>query len=142
MLNYPLTFEASASASKGWNTIWECKAGALPHILCAIPKEFNGPGGGYSPEDLIALAVLNCFIATFKVFAEKSNVEFKKIEGQSSMIIDRAKDKAPEITKIHMTFTLHGFIDREKILTLLEDAKKHCIIGNAVNAEKTYTFNL
>ena len=32
---------------------------------------FEGPGKEASPEDLYLLSLLNCLIATFKVFAEK-----------------------------------------------------------------------
>ena len=71
MIKFPMKFEAEAHATPGASTQWTAQTDLLPPIPSAIPPEFMGPGGGYSPEDLFALALLNCLIATFKVYAEK-----------------------------------------------------------------------
>ncbi len=80
MIKYPLFFEVSANSISGVSTLFEGNALNFPTIHCAIPTEFNGPGGGYSPEELFSLAVLSCVIATFKVFAERSKLHFETIK--------------------------------------------------------------
>ena len=63
----------------------------MPHLTGAlvttIPSEFEGPGGGYSPEDFYALALLNCFGATFKVI----DIIFK-VESFGGRVVDLAGD--------------------------------------------------
>ena len=74
MVKYPMSFKAQAHSPAGIQSPWSSKAEAMPEkpLTLAIPPEFEGPGGGFSPEDLYLLALENCFVATFKVFAEKS----------------------------------------------------------------------
>src|SRR5271170_2243531 len=88
MPKFPMKFDVRASASDGMSNNWSAEAGQLSPIPCAIPPEFSGPGGAYSPEDLLALAVLNCIIATFKVYCEKGKVRFAQIEGEAALIVD------------------------------------------------------
>src|SRR3990167_8275560 len=89
MIKFPMKFSVTANASPGISSPWSAQAGNLPPIPSAIPPEFAGPGGGYSPEDLFALSLLNCLIATFKVYAEKSKVSFQEIKGRISLILDK-----------------------------------------------------
>lgn len=89
MIKFPMKFEVRASASVGSSSLWTAQTEHLPPIASAIPPEFMGPGGGYSPEDLFAIALLNCLIATFKVYCEKSNVTFQEIQGRVSLTVDK-----------------------------------------------------
>jgi len=140
MIKYPLFFEVSANSISGVSTLFEGNALNFPTIHCAIPTEFNGPGGGYSPEELFSLAVLSCVIATFKVFAERSKLHFETIKATAKLTIDRNPQGIPELKKLDMKFTLSGVQDQAKAKVLLAESEKYCLVSNAVKSEKTYEY--
>jgi organic hydroperoxide reductase OsmC/OhrA len=78
MIQYPIQFSTKATALCGMSTAWKVRSSDF-EMEIAIPTEFEGPGGALSPEDLFAQALTNCFLATFKVLAEKSKVTFDGI---------------------------------------------------------------
>src|SRR5438128_2705095 len=131
MLKFPLKFPAEGKAPSGIQTPWEMKSSTFPPISCAIPPEFAGPGGGYSPEELLGIAAISCLIATFKVFAEKTSLTFADISGNAVVIVDRPQGKSVGITQMEITLKVTGASNREKALQLLEEAKKNCLVTNA-----------
>lgn len=140
MIKYPLFFDVSASGKSGVETPFEAKAENFPPIVGAIPTQFMGPGTGYSPEDLLGLAVITCLIATFKVFAEKTKFPYDEISATAKITIDRNAQGVPEFQKLDMHFTLTGVQDQEKAKALLAESEKYCLVSNIVKCEKTYDF--
>ena len=140
MIKYPLYFEGDVKSSKGMNTHLEASAGGYSPIDCAIPKEFLGPGGGYSPEDLYLLALTTCLIATFKVFAEKAKVVYTEINAKAKLMIDRNAQGSPELQKIEVTFMLAGVQDQEKAKKVLGESEKYCLVSNAIKSEKAFHY--
>lgn len=136
MVTYPMKFEVSSSGSSGVQTSFEARAENFDPIPCAIPPQFNGPGGAYSPEDLLALSLTTCLIATFKVFAEKSQFAYERIEAKGILIIDRVGGMVA-ISKIEVELTLYGAQDQQKGTSLLQQAEKYCLVSNALKVEKT-----
>lgn len=147
MKTYPMQFLVSGSSSSGTQSNWTSSAntpnGPLKdEITLAIPPEFDGPGNGYSPEDLYALALQNCFIATFKVFAEKSRLNYKNIEAQSILTLDRNEKGQPWMAKIHIHISLKGAEQVENARRLLEKVSNSCMILNSVQTQKTFEFEI
>ena len=140
MIKYPLYFKGNAKSKSGIATSFETRSEEYPPITCAIPKEFNGPGGGYAPEELYGLAVLTCLIATFKFFAEKSKVQYEEINGETTLTVDRDQHGMVQLLKLDLTFTLTGVQDEEKARKLLGESEKYCLVSNAVKSEKTYKY--
>lgn len=141
MIKYPMHFEGHVKSTKGMETPLQADAEGLPPINCAIPKEFAGPGGGYSPEDLYILSVLSCLIATFKVFAQKAGLEFGEISAKGTLMIDRNEQGIPELKKLDTEFTLTGVQDQEKAKTILAESEKYCLVSNAIKTEKSFQYN-
>jgi len=144
MITYPMTFKVSSKSHSGINSLWSTEALAMPssNIQMAIPPEFEGPGNGYSPEDLYAIALQNCFIATFKVFAEKSKLQFDTIQVESDLIVDRDEKGRPWMAKIKMQATLIGSTNTENAKRILEKTSQSCMILNSVKTEKEFTFEI
>ncbi|MCP5491869.1 MAG: OsmC family protein [Chlamydiales bacterium] len=138
MIKYPLKFKASAKATPGITNTWTAQAEHNDPIKCAIPPEFMGPGGGYSPEDLYGLALLNCVLATFKVFAEKSNLTFTEVNGTADITIDRGQGGMPWISHIALHATLTGASDPAKGEKVLHESKKACIVCNSMKTEVSF----
>lgn len=141
-MKFPMKFEVQAASQSGSSTLWTAQTEHLPPIPSAIPPEFMGPGGGYSPEDLFALSLLNCLIATFKVYCEKSNVAFQEIRGRVSLTVD----KIPGLSGFAMTqadvfFDISGSSDPIKGRKLLDAAIKDCAVSNSIKTGKTFHIN-
>lgn len=143
MIKFPMKFPVNATATFGSATPWEALSGSLPPIPSAIPPEFMGPGGGYSPEDLFALALLNCLIATFKVYCEKSNASFERIEGKVDLTVDRlAGQTGFAMTQADIYLDVRGAQDPGRIKKLLDAAIKDCAVSNSIKTGKTFHINI
>ena len=92
MIQYPMKFDVSSVADPGitqvWNSEYSPSEGDPVRVVVAVPPEFEGPGGGFSPEDFFALALANCFVATFKVIAEKSKLIFQKLDCKGTLTVE------------------------------------------------------
>lgn len=143
MVKFPLHFEVKAETKEGISTLWDSSSNGLPSISCSIPAEFSGPGGAYSPEDLFGMSLLNCLIATFKVYAEKSGLHFEKLFAKADvkMDIDAATNKMT-ITEIHCDFTIEGASDPDKTRKTLDKAIADCAISNSIKSGKNFTVNI
>lgn len=145
MIQYPQYYEARSRSASGMDSQWKSAAGKGPELACAIPPEFEGPGGGASPEDFYAMALLNCFVATFKVFAQKSRISFREIEAGGVLTVDRDEKGVPWMARFKLAATVHGVSspnDRERVMGLLEKTSKSCMILNSVKTEKTFEFGV
>ena len=135
-----MTFNVQSNATSGIGESWETAVSASSPLTVAIPPEFDGLGGGYSPEDFYSFALANCFIATFKVFAEKSRISFKSIHAEGVLTLDRDENGKPWMKHFLLEVTLVGHEDRERALRLLEKTSQSCMILNSVKTEKTFKF--
>lgn len=124
-------------------TKWSSKAHSLPDVPIAIPPEFMGPGGGYSPEDLFAMSILNCIIATFKVYADKGGAPFSEVKGKAELTVDRLPDsQGIAMTHIDIYIDVLGASNEDKIKMLLDKAIKDCAVGNSIKSGKTFHINI
>lgn len=138
-----MKFEVNAASKEGSASHWTGHNDHLPPIPCAIPPEFMGPGGGYSPEDLFALALLNCLIATFKVYCEKSKVNFQEIKGRVELTVDRlAGTSGLAMTHADVFFDITGASDVERARKILESSIKDCAVSNSIKTGKTFHINV
>ncbi len=142
-MKFPLKFEISAQASSGVEDLWTAQTAHLQPITSAIPPEFMGPGGGYSPEDLFAIALLNCLIATYKVYCKKGGISFKTIQGKAILTIDHIPGEGPFGMKaIDVTLHVEGASDPNKARQILETAIKDCAVSNSIKSGKTFHLNV
>ncbi len=143
MVKFPMSFEATASSKAGIQERWDAKADEYPPIVSAIPADFGGPGGGYSPEDLFALALINCLIATFKVYAEKSGVVYEQITAKANLTLDKSPSGTSFLmTQVDITFDITGAQDKEKTRKILETSLEQCAVSNSIKSGKTYQINI
>jgi organic hydroperoxide reductase OsmC/OhrA len=140
MLKFPMKFHAVQSISTApIKNNWTGQAGDLPPLPLSIPVEFMGPGGGYSPEDLFALAVLNCVIALYKVYCAQSKISFQEVKGKAILTADKEASEASfYISHIELTIDVVGASDIKKGKELLENAIKNCPIGNSIKSCKSF----
>lgn len=131
MIRYPLSFYASASSAAGIDTLWDVESSGQT-LRCAIPTEFEGPGGALSPEDLFAQALTNCFLATFKVYVEKSKLGFSEIEAHMELIVDLDEQKRPVMNEAKMKVAVSGATEPDRLRLLADKALNSGFILNSV----------
>lgn len=159
---YPLRFISTTQYSD-WQWI------TVPQILSCgflsiadplnmqLPQEFGGPVRGtqpenpsglgsesspYTPEDLFGMALGNCFAATFKVFAQNSKLGYGDLLVRVVYVIDLDERGLPHITEAAFDIHLRGVSDKVRAERLLQKVSKSCLIINAVQAEKGFTFTV
>ncbi|NGX56996.1 MAG: hypothetical protein K1060chlam5_01252 [Candidatus Anoxychlamydiales bacterium] len=138
---YPLHFVVQAEASYGISNKWQSFVKEYPKIEIAIPPEFNGPGKAYSPEDLYALAVLNCIIAVYKSICEKNDLKFEKLLGSIDVTMDKSAENSHIVlTHLDISITVKGASDTEKARELFDKAMKTCPVSNSIKSGKTCHF--
>ncbi len=141
MTQYPLEFTSETQAKVGMKSGWKTKS-KYEESEVSIPPEYKGPGGGLSPEDLFNQAITNCFVATFKVFAEHSKLTFEDLQVASKLIVDLDESRHPMMKE----FFLHAKIVRpsnpEKALALARKAADSGFIMNSVKTVCHFEFEI
>ena len=140
MMEYPLVFKASAQAGGGLFSTWHarCEDGSL---VCAVPKEFEGPGGALSPEDLFAQALVNCFIATFQVYAHHSKLSFEELKVNAKLVVDKEGSK-PLMKEIHFAVDLVNTSHPDRAKALVKKAMDSGFVLNSVTTKRSYELNV
>jgi organic hydroperoxide reductase OsmC/OhrA len=77
----------------------------LPPLTTTVPPQFGGPGGRWSPETLLAAAVVDCFMLTFQGVARAARLPWLSLACDVVGTLDRV-DR-------HMAFT--GFVIRARL---------------------------
>lgn len=143
MPKFPMKFEVQAIASSGMQTPWVSQTDLLPPIPTAIPPEFSGPGGGYSPEDLFALSVVNCIIATFKVYADKAKISFTTVQGKAVLTVDKLpSENGFGMVQIDITLDIANASDKDKAKKTMEISIRDCAVSNSIKSGKTFHINV
>ncbi len=102
----------------------------------AVPPEFQGPGGGTNPEELLTSAIAACYSITFGIIAanRKVPVQEMKVEATGQVEQNGPSFKYTSIT-LRPQVTLSGEATDEQIKMAEDMAHKadaYCIVTNAV----------
>ncbi len=110
-------------------------SGDLEKLHIAAPKEFDGPGDKWSPEELLIASVADCLILTFRAIASASKLEWTTLTCEAKGTLDRI-DKITSFTEIYLQASLQIITqsDEEKALRMLEKAEQNCLISNSLTA--------
>ena len=134
MQEYPHRYVVGASAMADSNV--ELTSPGLQALPSAPPTEFGGPGDLWSPETLLAAAVADCFILSFRGIARASKFEWISLSCDVEAILDKV-DKVTRFTEFRETVVLEipAGADEKKAMRLLERAEHVCLITNSLNGE-------
>lgn len=141
MIQYPLSFSANSQSDSGTSTPWTVSASGF-EAACAIPKEFGGPGGASSPEDFFVLALSNCFVATFKVYASTSHLKFSSIQLRANLVVDKSAQNQPIAKSCELLVAVTGVEDQTKTLFLLKKVARSGILLNSVKTEIAFVYSI
>lgn len=141
MQKLPLEFKSEAKADHLLERAWTVTSGSN-ETLCAIPQEFGGQGGGFSPEDLFLQAAINCFVGTFKVIAKLSKVSFEQVEVKGKLSVDKNAENKTVMKSVHLDIYISGVERPDRIESVVAKTIKDGFILNSIKSELTYSLKV
>ena len=134
MQGFPHIYQVTASSeSQGSVAV---SSSSLPTLDTQPPPEFGGPEGHWSPETLLAAAVADCFILSFRAIARASRFEWLALECAAEGVLDRV-DRVTQFTQFNLKVVLKVSADAKLDMAhrLLEKAEHACLITNSLKSE-------
>tara|TARA_R110001592_G_scaffold61158_22_gene186283 strand:+ start:12835 stop:13269 length:435 start_codon:yes stop_codon:yes gene_type:complete len=112
-------------------------AAHLPTIEVAPPRQFDGPGDKWSPEELLLAAAANCFVLSFRTVASIAKLEWQAIQCTTEGVLDKV-ERTMQFTEIvtRVVLTVEHEDSRSKAEKLLAKAEQICIVSNSLTATK------
>jgi organic hydroperoxide reductase OsmC/OhrA len=134
VINYPISFFGSSIANAGIQSNWHVTASVF-ETKCSVPKEFEGSGDSFSPEDFFLLSLQNCFVATFKVYSHYSKLMFEEIKINSELIVDKDEKQKPVMRKIIFKIEVTNPSNQSKAETIINKVLENGFILQSVKTE-------
>jgi organic hydroperoxide reductase OsmC/OhrA len=108
----------------------------LPALETSAPPEFDGPPGYWSPETLLAAAVADCYILSFRAVARASKLQWQSLEVGVEAVLDKV-DGVNRFTHFKLAPRVCIADPEAEALALgvLAKAKKVCLVTNSLNGE-------
>lgn len=138
MANLPSEFKSEAQADNDFGQPWNVTSGESKTV-CAIPPEFGGQGGGFSPEDLFLQAAVNCFVGTFKVVAKLSKLSFSKIHVMGNLIVDKNEQGQVVMKSVHLDISILDVDRPDRLPNIVAKSIRDGFILNSIRSELSYT---
>ena len=106
----------------------------LETLEVAAPKQFDGPGDKWSPEDMLVACAADCLILTFRAVATASKLDWVSLTCEAQGTLDSV-ERVTRFTDLHLTATLEigAGESPEKATKLLEKAEQVCLVTNSLN---------
>jgi peroxiredoxin-like protein len=109
-------------------------------IESAPPKEFDGPGNQWSPEQLLTAAVADCFVLSFRAIAAASKFKWLSLEATTRGTLDRIQGTM-RFTRFdtHAKLRVPQGTDLGRANKLMEKAELSCLIANSLSSDRHLT---
>lgn len=133
MVEYSEDYSAQAEATDDADD-WTTES--RDQFRIGIPPEFGGDFDGPAPENYYAVALTNCYVATFKVMADNSDLEFERITADGTLRL-RPDDGDTIVDSFALDVELAVETVDRKTELLLERAQDHCFILQSVDFDVT-----
>lgn len=124
---------AASGAAEGAVSV---SSAGLDTLDTNAPPEFDGPAGFWSPETMLAAAVANCYVLSFRAVARASRLPWQSLEVQVDGELDRV-DGVTRFTRftIAAQLCLPEGASETLAATVLEKSKKVCLVTNSLQSE-------
>ena len=143
MTNYPLHYEVKVKGEAGITKSWSGHGDQSGcDVQVAVPQEFDGSGAGFSPEELYALSLASCFVATFKVAAARKNLNYGQIHVGTKLTEERDPEGKPWMSECRYKVDLNGTKNQDEAKRLLEEISRECFILNSVRTKNLFEFSI
>jgi organic hydroperoxide reductase OsmC/OhrA len=138
MQPYPHVYQVAAVAGPAGPV--PVSAEGLAGLETAPPPEFDGPGGVWSPETLLAAAVADCYVLSFRAVARAARFEWSRLECRVEAVLEKVEGVAQ-----FSRFTTHARLgvppgaDPAKGEQLLAKAEHVCLVANSLRGSRALT---
>lgn len=134
MQKLPHYYHAQAQGTPTGSVITESEN--LPVLHIAAPKQFDGPGDKWSPEELLVAMVADCIILTFRAMASASKLEWSELSCEVKGTLEMVERKM-QFTEmfVYASLQISSEADTEKASRVLEKAESDCLITNSLTAK-------
>ncbi len=136
-MKLPIKFLGQAKTLEGIKAPWSAESGGNK-VTCSVPVEFDGPGHGFSPEDLFLQSLMGCFIGTIKVYATHSKIRFSEIHVEAVLTVDKNSDNQIVMKHVLLKIYSKGVEQQERFKSLAQKVMKSGFILNSVKTEIDY----
>jgi organic hydroperoxide reductase OsmC/OhrA len=134
MQPFPHVYRATATAEEVGEV--RVESPGLPAIATALPREFGGTGAKWSPEALLAAAIADCFVLTFRGIARVTATPWRSIVCDVDATLERV-ERQTRFTRVmiaaHVRVAESGVIPA--ITEVLQRAEATCLVTNSLDAE-------
>ena len=133
MQDSPHRYVATASALEGEPA--SIRGSDLPEIISDTPVQFGGPGGHWSPEELLMAAVADSFVLNFRDAAQADAFAWRAIECRAEGVLAQA-EHTTQFTSIILAVELMvgAEADRARAAELLNTAAEASLIIRTLSA--------
>jgi len=104
------------------------------------PPQFDGPGGIWSPEDLLLASVQSCLMTTFFALANRKELQIAEYTSEIQGTLDKTRDGIV-FTELKMEVTFQTDLP-EKAQQVLKMAKKYCIVSNTLHIKPIVDYQI
>jgi len=134
MQEFPHHYRVTATGGAEDNI--ELSSPGVPALPSAAPAEFGGPGDQWSPETLLAAAVADCFILSFRAIARASKFDWISLSCDVDAVLEKV-EKVTQFTEFRETVELvvPAGTDETKAMRLLEMAERVCLVTNSLTGK-------
>lgn len=129
--HYEVTLRGEADASGLLDS------GGRPRIVGGAPPEFDGRAEWWSPEHLLLASVTLCLMTTLQALAGRAKIPLARYGSRISGTLEKT---AAGIVFTEIVATMEVAVAEEhrpRIDSLIESAKKYCIVSNALKVPVT-----
>jgi len=107
-----------------------------PDIEVAVPPEFGGHEGIWTPEELFVASINICIKATFLYYARRNNLNFLSYESEAEGILGRIENRSMFIEiKVIPRIRIAADSQFEKAKEIITLSEKNCLISNSIKSK-------
>jgi len=133
MIEYPVSLDLAASMDPDGED-W-ISGGDHGSIVSGITPEFGGDADALSPEEQYGLALINCYLATFRTLAERRDISYQGVDVDGSLTVDRDEDGMPWISRLDMVITVTHEEETTDLSAFHATVLEHCFIHRSVKTQ-------
>lgn len=128
-LPFPHRYEVVLS---GRDAAGVLSSGGRPAITGGAPPEFDGRAEWWSPEHLLLSSVALCLMTTAQALAARARIPIGTYESRGHAVLDKTSAGLVFTEIVVRVEVAVAEEHRERMRALMDSAKKHCIVSNAL----------
>ena len=138
---FPHIYTATATGTQ--SGVVSLSSAGPPTLTSAPAAQFGGPGTLWSPEALLAAALADCFVLTFRAVSGAALFGWLSLQCRVDATLSRV-DRQVQFSafSVHATLRIAPGADASKARRLLRQAKRACLIINSLKGQQTLEIHI